>query len=556
MLTRLIISNFVLIDKLDLDFKSGLTALTGETGSGKSIIIDALMLIFGARATPDIIRQGADSTDLVAEFSLVNQDAIAWLIENDLHDPDDTKNLICRRVIDSAGKNKIYINGHVVTATQARILNEFILDIHTQHAAITLLKQDSQRKLVDEYAGISPAILGLKNLYKKILLLKSTIIEATTNSEKIVSLKENLQNELQDLLSLNLKAGEWPQLETRHKEVTNLGAVLHELDIIQNVINQDDASLLRGINVISTSINKITEYVPRAEDLAKIVESIDIEIAELNQGINSLAKTINLEPQELEQLEDRIKNVFDLSRKHKINPEQIEERIKNIEEELGLLNESANLDNLKQELTDLEKEYSNKAHVATKARNEAAITIAKKVTELLHKLAIKGEFKVNLVPQLELTAFGLENIEFNVSFNQGLPAQPLAKVASGGELSRTALSLYLLLSMKNAPETIIFDEIDVGIGGAIASYIGKMLNQLGTNKQVICITHQAQTAGFANNHLVVSKKNTAGYEITQLSANYLNDQERVKEIARMIGGVEITATTIKHAEEILAVKNI
>lgn len=549
MLTRLKISNFVLIDTLDLDFKSGLTVLTGETGSGKSIIIDALMLIFGARITSDVIRQGADTTDLVAEFTLTNINAISWLKENDLADNDNIHNLICRRVIDRAGKNKIYLNGHTVTATQMKDLSEYILDIHTQHAAITILKPESQRLLLDEYAGVGDKVATISTYYKKISSLETNLHNLRDNTQKLLMRRQELEESINELVALNLKSGEWDELENRHKQISNLGVVVNELDNIQSLINQEEYSLIKSIHSINFSLNKIVDHVPKAEDLLKTIESIEIDITELNHDIGSILKSIELEPNELQLLEEKIQHIFALSRKYHIEARQIPEYLSSLQEELNSLTESTNFELLEQELARQKGLYDAMAQDITNVRKKVAVELSKEVTTLLHTLAIQGEFKI-LLPIVEKpTPYGLETIEFNVAFNQGLPLFPLAKVASGGELSRTALALYLLLSMQNSPETIIFDEIDVGVGGVIASHIGKMLHSLGQKKQVVCITHQAQTASFGDNHLMVVKENNG--KLTRLKTEYSENDQRIKEIARMIGGIKITDTTINHARELL-----
>jgi DNA repair protein RecN (Recombination protein N) len=549
MLNRITISNFVLIDNLDLDIKSGLTVLTGETGSGKSIIIDAIMLIFGTRITTDVIRSNQTTANLVAEFELSNPNAITWLTDNDLHDHDDDKNLICRRVIDINGKNKIYINGHTVTASQIKILGELILDIHTQHAAITLLKAESQRLLLDEYAGISDNVNNLTNQYKKIFVLSNKINDIKNNQEKLLIRQQEIEEAISELSALNLQPNQWLEIETRHKQISNLSVVLEELNSIQNLINQDEYSLSRMINQINSRLHKISNYVANSNKLLEITNSMEIEINELDHDLNIILKSIEVEPNELETLEDRMQNIFILSRKYKTTPNEIPEFLIHLQNELNSIADNQDLEVLDQELEELKTNYNKAASVVTKSRINAANELSHKVTKLLHNLAIRGEFKVLLTTLSSPTPYGLENIEFNVAFNQGMSLQALAKVASGGELSRTALSLYLLLSIKNSPETIIFDEIDVGIGGGIASQIGKMLQTLGHNKQVICITHQAQTASFGNNHLVISKDHSNNQ--TTLQATYLNPKNRVEEIARMIGGVKITETTINHAREML-----
>lgn len=549
MLTRLKISNFVLIDKLDLDFKSGLTVLTGETGSGKSIIIDALMLIFGARAATTIIRNGADTTDLVAEFELSNINAIKWLKENDLADNDDQHNLICRRIIDQNGKNKIYLNGNSVTVAQIKNLAEYILDIHTQHAAITLLKQDSQRVLLDEYANLTNNVTTLATYYHKIAKLQITINNLKNNSTKLLERRIELENSINELENLNLKPGEWAELENRHRQISNMGIVVQELDNIQNFINNEEFSLIKSIHTINSSLHKISNYLPTADNLLKALDSIEIDVTEFESDISNALKSIEIEPDELQTLEAKIEEVFKISRKYRIEANQIPDYLLELQAELHSLADNTNLESLEKELADLTESYTRIAKNVTLIRNKTALELSHEVTKILHHLGINGEFKAAIIPNQGISSYGLENIEFNVAFNRGIALQPLARVASGGELSRTALALYLLLSMQNSPETIIFDEIDVGIGGVIASHIGKMLHTLGKNKQVLCITHMAQTASFGNNHLVVTKENQK--DLTTLRATYFEKDGRIKEIARMIGGVKITETTINHAYEML-----
>ena len=432
MLSHLNISNFVLIDNLDLDFKSGLTVLTGETGSGKSIIIDALMLIFGARVTTDVIRQGADTTDLVAEFTLSNPNAINWLKENDLVDSEDQYNLICRRIIDRNGKNKIYLNGNTVTATQMKDLSEYVLDIHTQHAAITLLKQDSQRLLLDEYAGISDKVATLAGYYKKISSLEASLNNLRNNTQKLIARRQELEEQLSELTTLNLKPGEWNELESRHKQISNMGIVVNELDSIQNLLNQEEYSLIKSIHAISSSLDKISDYIPRAADLLKTIEGIEIDVAEFNHDIGSIAKSIELEPNELQLLEEKIQQVFALSRKYHIEANQIPEYIVQLQTELNSLAENTNLELLEQELAIQKSLYNTLAQEMTKIRNNVALKLSKEVTAILHTLAIQGEFKAVLTPCEKPTSYGIENIEFHVAFNKGVPLQSLAKVVPAG----------------------------------------------------------------------------------------------------------------------------
>lgn len=549
MLTRLKITNFVLINELELDFNSGLTVLTGETGSGKSIIIDALMLIFGARVSTDIIRSGSAKTELVAEFTLSNHLAIDWLKKNDLIDIDDPTNLICRRVIDTSGKNKIYLNGNVVTSSQIRTLGEFILDIHTQHAAITILKSDTQRNLLDAYAEISDSVMQLNNYYKRMRELEKLLNESMLKATELELRKQTLTETISELVGLNLKVGEWEELEQEHKQLSNIGMVLEELDCVQSLLQNQDASILKTIHNMHSRLTKITPYVPKIDELLALLDGIEIDLTEFDRNVSAILNTLGADPKELANLEARIEQIFALGRKYKLQPNQIVENLATWQKELESLNHDSNVELLQSELIKVKDSYMVLADKISSKRSKFALELGDKVTSILHKLAINGEFHILVTPVIEPSSYGLENVEYQVCFNKGMPLQPLAKVASGGELSRTALALYLLLSINNSPDVIVFDEIDVGISGKVASHVGDMLYKLGANKQVICITHQPQTASFGQSHLVVSKKSSS--EATLLNVEYVAADSRINEIARMLGGIKITNTTLSHAKEML-----
>ena len=532
MLARLKITNFLLIEKLELDFHSGLTVLTGETGSGKSIIIDALMLLFGARAPKEVIRSNQLQATFEAEFTLSNPNAIQWLQGNDLIDADNLNNIICRRVIDRTGKNKIYINGNAVTSSQVKVLGEFVLDIHTQHASITLLKTEVQRSLLDEYASLTIQIQQLSNFYKQLAAIEQKLHTARSESRELDLRRQILAGSVDELSELNLKIGEWEELEAKHKQLANAGEVLNELDYALNLLQSQDDSLIENIAKLQLRLSKIADQFPKGEELINLINSIEIELQELIHAITISATKIEQDPQSLNDIELRINQVFDLGRKYRILPEQIAETLPKWQEELDSLDHDSNIEVLELELAQVKAEYMAIAKKVSIQRSKSAKELSVKVTELLHRLAISGEFKVELIPQTTPSSYGMENIEYQVGFNKGMAMQSLVKAASGGELSRAALALYLLLSIHNPPEVIIFDEIDVGIGGKVAAIVGEMLSKLGEVKQVICITHQPQTAVYGDKHLIVSKHHQ-------------------NEITRMLGGVEVTKTTLTHATEML-----
>ena len=553
MLTRLKISNFLLIDNLELDFSQGLTVVTGETGSGKSIIIDALMVLFGAKVTDSLIRTGQKQAIFEAEFSLSNQHTQSWLCEHDLHDVDNGSQVICRRVIDQGGRSKAYINGHSVTIAQIRILGDFILDIHTQHASITLLKTDTQRRLLDEYAGITQQVEQLNILYKSIQKLEVDLTASRHQMRELDIKRQYLQEAIADLIEANILPNEWQELEIKHKQLANVNSVLQELDEINNLLVNADDSILEGIRKLQVKLNKVSEYLPKSTDLIGFVSSAEAELGELRYGIINVVNDIEQNPDALSEIEAQINHLFDLSRKYRCAPENLGESLVLWQQELQEIVAKTDIDALQHELDNVKTEYFTIANSVSVAREDVAKKLSAEITVMLNQLSIRGEFRVmlNKLGAGLLSGYGLENVEYQICFNRGMEFQALAKAASGGELSRTALALYLILSIHNPPEVIIFDEIDVGIGGKVATVVGQMLYDLGKVKQIICITHQPQTASFGNKHLVVSKEDLKDSNATLTVVQQVSEQSRVNEIARMLGGIEITEATLEHAREML-----
>lgn len=549
MLLQLKINNYLLIEKLELDFYSGLTVVTGETGSGKSIIIDALMLVFGARASRDIVRTGSAAANFEATFQITNPDADTWLKENELLDLDNPESVICRRVIDNQGKSKIQINGYSVTAQQIRTLGDYLLDIHTQHASITLLKADTQRKLLDQFCGISTDVNNLTAIYKQIQETETKLSVATTAMRDLELKRDILNEKITEISALKLQEGEWEKIQEEHKQLNNAEEVLRELDYALSVLSNSDQSLVRAIGDLQSHLVKISNYVPRLGQSLKIIDSLDIELRELSHEINLVAQDINQDPNRLMELESRMEEIFVLSRKYRLDPALLPQTLSELEEELSQINQDSDIAKLEEQLSIARESYNSLAGTVSRKRKIGADKLAKAVTELLHSLAMSGKFVIDLSATGRETTYGLENIEYQVCFNQGMLLQSLNNAASGGELSRVALALYLLLSTHNPPEVIIFDEIDVGIGGKVAAVVGQMLAQLGSSKQVICITHQPQAASYGANHLVVSKTETKNTTLTQV--DYVNGDARVAEVARMLGGVHITDATLTHATEML-----
>lgn len=549
MLINLQIKDFLLIDELELDFFNGLTVITGETGSGKSITIDALLLIFGAKANTEIIRAGQQQASFTAAFQITNPKILSWLSDREYLDLAAENTIICRRVIDQNGRSKAYINGLTVNISALKELGEMLLDIHTQHASIALLKPENQRFLLDEFAGVSNLVSELGNKFRQISSLQEKLAQAQEFSQDLIIRQEVLQEKIKDLTELHLQQGEWEELQLQQKQLANAGFLLQELDFSLNLLNAEQSSITDMVAALSSRITKISEYLPNYNQVLELITSLEAEISELEHELQLIANKVEQDPDLLAQVDERIDEIYSLSRKYRIRPEEIISYSEIWQKELASLAADTDLETLTRELEDARQGYLKLAQQISLKRSAAAGELSCKVTDLIKGLSISGEFKVSLAANDTWSSYGIDNIQYQICFNQGMPLQPLHKVASGGELSRLALALYVALSINNPPELIVFDEIDVGIGGGVAEAVGTLLKKLGSSKQVICITHQPQTACCGNYHLQVTKQILNGMSQSQI--NYIETDKRVDEIARMLGGINITNTTIQHAREML-----
>lgn len=549
MLVNLQIKNFLLIDELELDFYSGLTVITGETGSGKSITIDALMIIFGAKANHEIIRVGQPNASFTATFEVNNHNILQWLSEREYLDSSEENTIICRRVIDRNGRSKAYINSLPVTLGVLKELGEMLLDIHTQHASIALLKTENQRTLLDEFAGHMVQVEQLADKYRAVITLQDKLTAAREFSQDLVLKQEFLTEKINDLSELGLGETEWEDLQLQQKQLANAGLILQELDHSLNYLGNDQNSVRDLMGTISNKLAKVGEYLPSYQQISQLTESIEAELSELEHELQACANVIEQDPELLATIDARIDEIYTKARKYRIRPEEILTQLALWQQELAALNADTDLEKLESELNLIRADYWESATRISATRQATAKQLGAHVTDLLHKLAITGEFQIDVVATDTMTPSGIDSLQYLIRFNRGMQLQPLNKVASGGELSRVALALYVTLSINNPPEVIIFDEIDVGIGGGIAEVVGTLLKELGVSKQVICITHQPQTACCGNHHLIVHKYTEN--EVTKSSIDYIDNGRRIHEIARMLGGLQITETTLQHAREML-----
>lgn len=553
MLTHLSIQNFTLVDRLDLDMSAGMTVITGETGAGKSILLGALGQTLGDRAEGDRVRNGATRADISATFDISRiANAQEWLANNDLQQLENPNECLLRRLLNNEGKSKSYINGQPATLQQLRTLGEMLIDIHSQHEHQSLLHKETHCRLLDEFAGHIDIAKQVRLAFREWQSRLEHYLHLRDNAAEVSARFQLLSYQVQELEQLGLQQGELEKLETEQRTLANAGEILqgsHELLALCNDDEQGlDVNLHRALHILRDMPEK-SAALQAAEEL---LISAQIQVEEARHEIDHHIDTFNLDPERLTLVEDRLSTIYDVARKHRIQAEELPELISRLSKELEQLQGGdARLDQLAEQVTSAEKAYRNLAEQVSKKRQKAAITLAKQVNDQLKALAMENAvLTVNLTSLNDKpSANGLEEIEFLISTNPGQTPRALAKVASGGELSRISLAIQVVTAQTSATPTLVFDEVDVGIGGATADVVGKLLRQLGEKGQVICVTHLAQVASKGHQHLLVSKKSTS--TSAESTLELLEGEEKVTEIARMLGGAKLTEQSLAHAREIL-----
>ena len=547
MLRTLAIRDFVIVDVLELEFSSGFSVLTGETGAGKSILIDALSLALGGRGDASMVRESASKADISAEFSL--SDAISqWLEANDFSDPD--QQLILRRTIDNAGRSKAWINGITATATQLRELGDLLVDIHGQHAHQSLLKTDAQRALLDMQGGLEAQVVDVAALYKAWRNLSKQREEFETNAKSVLQERERLEWQVGELDKLQIKAGEWENISQEHSRLAHAASLLDGAQEAAALISESDHPVLSQLSAVQQKLLKLLDYDIALKPVTDALESACIHLQETTYALNDYLSRTELDPVRLREVESRVEVIHSTARRFHVAPEHLHEEFATLSAQLLQLSNATDMDALKAEEEKARQRYLKAADKLSAARKKIAHELSQAVTAAMQDLSMSGgSFVVSLVP-CEAASYGLEQVEFLVAGHAGVQARPLAKVASGGELARISLAISVITSCATATPTLIFDEVDSGIGGGVAEVVGRLLKRLGQDRQVLCVTHLPQVASQANQHFQVSKTNKEGKTISSITP--LDNKQRVEEIARMLGGIEITATTRKHARELLA----
>ena len=549
MLCRLNIRDFVLVDRLELEFQQGFGALTGETGAGKSILVDALAFVLGERADTGLIRAGCERAEVSAEFELpAKAPVMAWLREQDIDIGDD--GLILRRVVDGGGRSRAYLNGSQVTVQQLREVAEALVDIHGQHAHQSLLRSDAQRALLDSHARLSPLVAEVADAWRQWRDARSLLETASEGAEAIAQEREQLEWQVRELDTLGFSPDEWESLNMEHRRLAHAASLAEGARFSLGLLSEGDAACEEPIDAVARRLDDLAAYDPALGEVAALVQAAQANLAEAVSALRRYADRMELDPQRLTDVERRIEAVLACARKYRIGAEELPALLAGWQARLAALGEAADVAALQARVDAAQRTYEERAQKLSKGRAKAAKALGEEVSRVMQQLALGGgRFEIGLVPVAGGTSGGLEQVEFRIAGLAGNEARPLAKVASGGELSRISLAIQVVTAQAASVPTLIFDEVDVGIGGGVAEVVGRLLRELGAERQVLCVTHLPQVAARANWQWQVVKKAQDGGVRSRVES--LDESARVEEIARMLGGVEITTITRQHAREML-----
>jgi DNA repair protein RecN (Recombination protein N) len=545
MLRTLHIRDFVLVDHADLDFSHGFTVFSGETGAGKSILIDALALTLGERGDATMLRAGAQRVDVTAVFDTPTH-LLSWLAKQEIAADEQ---LALRRVVDAQGRSRAFINGVPSTVSQLRELGESLADIHGQHAHQSLLRPSTQRELLDAQGGLAELGQTVSQAWKNWHRLQRQLESAEKNAQGIAAERERLQWQVEELERLALQPAEWETLQSEHTRLAHARVLLEGVVDTLATLDGEGGSAQNQLNTVVQRLQSLLRHDATLQTAWDALESARIAVAEAVSDLNHYANKIELDPERLAQVETRLSAIFTTARKFKVDPEQLGTLYETLQRQLADAQAAADITSLRTQAAQAQALYDAAAAKLSRARRKTAKDLGQQVTTAMQTLAMQGSrFEVTLVDQPP-SAYGNEQVAFLVAGHAGAIPRPLAKVASGGELSRISLALSVIASHATRVPTLIFDEVDSGIGGAVAEVVGKLLRALGQRHQVLCVTHLPQVAACGNAHYRVSKADNGGTARSHIVA--LTDDARVEEIARMLGGIKITTTTREHAREML-----
>lgn len=552
MLVQLVIRHYATIEHLDLDLRPGMTVITGETGAGKSIMVDALGLALGDRADSNAVRPGAERAEILAQFALDElPDARQWLHARDL----DQENIcLLRRIITAEGRSRAYINGSLCSLNDLKTLGAYLVDIHSQHEHQSLLRTETHRRLLDEYAQAQLLAQQVQQLAQHWSQTRRALEQHQQQQAQRQAQQELLEYQHEELEQLGLTEGEVPQLEQEHRQLAEAEALLSNCRYVLDLCSEGKSGTIQA--ALNSSLSRLTSCHTRPkalEEAIQLLSSAHIQVAEAVNELQHFIDHFNSDPQHQQQLEQRLNTLYRLARKHRVQPEALLQQQQQLQQTLmQLQDENARCDHLERHMDELAQEYQQQAEHLSRVRQQAATQLEAIISHEIQGLGMpKGQFKIELEPQAATTPQpqGLEQIQFLVSTNPGQPLRPLAKVASGGELSRISLAIQVITAQTSGISTLIFDEVDVGIGGSTAAVTGQLLRCLGDQGQVLSVTHAPQVAAHGHQHLLVHKADDGRETHTHISE--LNTKQRVEELARMMSGLQCTEESYAHARALL-----
>ncbi|NAZ70914.1 DNA repair protein RecN [Vibrio toranzoniae] len=551
MLAHLSVNNFAIVKSLQLELSKGMTTITGETGAGKSIAIDALGLCLGGRSDAGMVRQGEDKTEVSAAFLLENNlHATRWLEDNELLDGGEC---ILRRTISKEGRSRAFINGSPVPLSQLKSLGQLLINIHGQHAHHQLMKSDYQMAMLDQYAGHLNLLKSTRNAYQAWRQAGNHLKELRENSQQNQAQKQLLEYQIKELNELSIGEEEYEDLEQEHKRLSNSGELASTCQqAIELIYEGEEVNALSILQSANHSLIQLAELDERLVELPNLLSEAIIQVEEANNELRTYLDSIDVDPGRMVYVEERFSKVMSMSRKHHVLPEELYKHHQNLLQQVEALDCSdEKLDELACEVENQYQSFVAKSEKLHKSRTRYAKELNKLITQSMHELSMeKAQFAIEVNnTNTHPSPLGMDNVTFIVSTNPGQPMQPIAKVASGGELSRISLAIQVITAQKVDTPSLIFDEVDVGISGPTAAVVGKMLRTLGESTQVMCVTHLPQVAGCGHQQLFVAKNTKSGKTETQMHT--LDEQQRISELARLLGGSQITESTLANAKELL-----
>ena len=553
MLSHIHLKNFAIIENLDLELKPGMTALTGETGAGKSILVDAIGLVLGDRADSGVVRHGADRAEITLTIDIEQSPAAqTWLQEQAL---DEDNQCILRRIISASGKSRAWINGSPCNLTMLRQLGEQLVDIHGQHEHQSLMKKDMQRQMLDDYANHQPLLNKVAKAYSDWKVLGDKLEMLSSQNSDHQAKLDLLRFQTQELDELQLGKNEAQELDEENIRLSNAGQLIDlTASSLVQLYDADEQSIYSNISEVLLRLEDASQLDSALKEPLEMLQNAQIQVQEASESLRHYQESVELDPERLDWVNKRLSSLHDLSRKHQTTPELLFEKWQTLHQALKELDsDEYDLEALQVKLNASKSNYQKIAVQLTKSRQKSALKLSKGVSNAMNELGMEGgKFTINIAENEHYSVHGQDNIEFQVSANPGQPPKALVKVASGGELSRISLAIQMIAAQRLTLPALIFDEVDSGIGGGIAEVVGKQLRTLGDARQVLCVTHLPQVASQAHNHYKVTK--IKGKKTTSTGMQVLNKNQRIDEIARMMGGIEITDSTLNLAKEMLSRK--